>query len=535
MTDTFGVNFLGIMLKHIQFDFSQLNKNLGFNLDEMNFPFDDLFDPSKPIWSHLFKQKFVSIEMLIYYFQDLLLDCWFEKTSTDYKYNILSKEEFIIIFEFYEKLILLRCSENKFKIEANYDQLATICHFCNTNKYYYCPVHNKYYSQSKQFNNNILMPNSVPDDSISRDIIKFPSNHIIYVLNTTEHFKPAKLGLKEQLAYYIPFGNLEDKRYYLAINKPLVQNKRAQFENWIIQYKPRGLLAKAVLKTLTEAINLKLEFGKIYFRKNLGKGFFNETSIDLQELIELSTEDNINPTKLERIIAFLLGNIPEFDASEESNVGCDAITSDILKNNLGTGITGNKKLLMQKSINVFHRHLPNMGSQNIHGVVFNQKHATLVLIKDKMVIAGMNFRQFPHENFSEIVYLAVKTEEQCRGHGTIMMNFAKNLYIQNNIKCIIAYADKQAVGYFKKLGFSETIPLEEEAYESHLKAYSGAVLMGTELIPHISYFTSFENNNLLFHIVRNMITGNDLVCNKKFKQNRKKWVIIQLMTIYISI
>lgn len=514
------------MLKHVNFDFNDLIAN--FNI-KTNFPFNDLFNPSKPIWSHLFKKKFVSIEMLIYYFQDLLLDCWFEESKNDYNYNILSKEEFVIIFQFYEKLVILRCCERNYKIEANYyDELSTICQYCNVNKYYYCPIHNRFYPQANQLNNNILMPDTVPKEWISRDIIKFPSNHIIYVLNTTELFDPAKVGLEEQIGYFIPFGSLEDKRYYLAINKPLVEKKRTQFETWIMEYKPRGFLAKAVLKTLANAINSKLEFGKIYFRKNIGNGFCEKTTIDLQELIELSTEDNINPTKLERVIAYILGNIPEFNASDESQVGCDAITSDILKNNLGKGITGNRKLLMQKSINVFHRHLPNMGSENIHGVVFNQKHVTLVLVKNEMVIAGMNFRQFPHEKFSEIVYLAVKTEEQCRGHGTVMMNFVKNFFIQHNIKCIMAYADKQAVGYFKKLGFSENIPLDKEAYESHLKAYSGAVLMGAELIPYISYFTSFENNNLLFHIVHKMISGNELVFNKELKQNLKKSVIIQL-------
>ena len=46
-----------------------------------------------------------------------------------------------------------------------------------------------------------------------------------------------------------------------------------------------------------------------------------------------------------------------------------------------------------------------------------RKHHSLALIKENNVIGGICFRMFPTQNFAEIVFCAVTSNEQVKVHG----------------------------------------------------------------------------------------------------------------------
>jgi len=79
-----------------------------------------------------------------------------------------------------------------------------------------------------------------------------------------------------------------------------------------------------------------------------------------------------------------------------------------------------------------------------------RKHHSLALIKENRVIGGICFRMFPSQNFAEIVFCAVTSNEQVKGYGTHMMNNLKDYCIRHKILHLLTYADAFAIGYFKK-------------------------------------------------------------------------------------
>eukprot|EP00794_Sanderia_malayensis_P003814 gene3814-4343_t len=100
--------------------------------------------------------------------------------------------------------------------------------------------------------------------------------------------------------------------------------------------------------------------------------------------------------------------------------------------------------------NVFAYQLPRMPREYISRLIFDPKHRTLVLIKDGRPIGGICFRMFPRQNFTEIVFCAVSSNEQVKGYGTHMMNHLKDYHIKHSILNFLTYADEYAIGYFKK-------------------------------------------------------------------------------------
>lgn len=143
-------------------------------------------------------------------------------------------------------------------------------------------------------------------------------------------------------------------------------------------------------------------------------------------------------------------------------------------------------------LNVFSHQLPRMPKEYITRLVFDPKHKTLALVKDKRVIGGICFRLFPTQGFSEIVFCAVSSNEQVKGYGTHLMNHLKDYHTKHGIYNFLTYADEYAIGYFKKQGFTKDISLPKEAYMGYIKEYEGATLMGCDLDPKITYvqFTS---------------------------------------------
>ncbi|EDV26752.1 uncharacterized protein TRIADDRAFT_22087 [Trichoplax adhaerens] len=137
--------------------------------------------------------------------------------------------------------------------------------------------------------------------------------------------------------------------------------------------------------------------------------------------------------------------------------------------------------------NVFSYQLPRMPREYITRLVFDHKHRTLALIKNNRAIGGICFRMFPTQNFSEIVFCAVSSNEQVKGYGTHLMNHLKDYHIKMNVLNFLTYADEYAIGYFQKQGFSKDIKLGKSVYTGFIKDYEGATLMWCPLNPKIVY------------------------------------------------
>ncbi|XP_020817036.1 LOW QUALITY PROTEIN: histone acetyltransferase KAT2A [Drosophila serrata] len=134
---------------------------------------------------------------------------------------------------------------------------------------------------------------------------------------------------------------------------------------------------------------------------------------------------------------------------------------------------------------VFAYQLPEMPREYISQLVFDTKHKTLALIKENQPIGGICFRPFPSQGFTEIVFCAVTMSEQVKGYGTHLMNHLKDYSIQRGIKHLLTFADCDAIGYFKKQGFSKDIKLARPVYAGYIKEYDSATLMHCELHPSI--------------------------------------------------
>jgi len=60
---------------------------------------------------------------------------------------------------------------------------------------------------------------------------------------------------------------------------------------------------------------------------------------------------------------------------------------------------------------------------------------------------------FESQKFTEIVFLAITSQQQVKGFGTRLMNKFKEEMQRRGIEYLATFADNYAIGYFKKLGF----------------------------------------------------------------------------------
>lgn len=134
---------------------------------------------------------------------------------------------------------------------------------------------------------------------------------------------------------------------------------------------------------------------------------------------------------------------------------------------------------------VFGQQLPEMPPTYITRLLYDPMHKTIVLAKKGQAIGGICFRMFPTQGFTEIVFCAISMPEQVKGYGSYLMNHLKDYIMQKGIQHLLAYADCNAIGYFKKQGFSNNIRLARPIYEGYIKEYDSATLMHCELHPGI--------------------------------------------------
>uniref|UniRef100_A0A1A9UTQ4 histone acetyltransferase n=1 Tax=Glossina austeni TaxID=7395 RepID=A0A1A9UTQ4_GLOAU len=177
------------------------------------------------------------------------------------------------------------------------------------------------------------------------------------------------------------------------------------------------------------------------------------------------------------------------NVSRDENVKAEeqqrAIEFHVVGNSLTKPVDKETILWLLGLQSVFAHQLPEMPREYISQLVFDTKHKTLALIKENMPIGGICFRPFPSQGFTEIVFCAVTMSEQVKGYGTHLMNHLKDYSIQKGVLHLLTYADCDAIGYFKKQGFSKDIKLARPVYAGFIKEYDGATLMHCELHPSI--------------------------------------------------
>lgn len=180
-------------------------------------------------------------------------------------------------------------------------------------------------------------------------------------------------------------------------------------------------------------------------------------------------------------------DIPPRDEIVKRQEKLKIIEVHIVGNSLTEPVSKQTMLWLIGLQNVISQQLPFMPKEYITQFIFDPKHRTLALIKDKQPIGGITFRMFRSQGFTEIVFCAVLVELQVQGYGSHLMNHLKDYHIRNNIYHFLTYADKFALGYFEKQGFSKDIKLPKWMYQGYIKLYEGATLMHCELNPKIIY------------------------------------------------
>ena len=192
------------------------------------------------------------------------------------------------------------------------------------------------------------------------------------------------------------------------------------------------------------------------------------------------------------------------------------IRVEVIQNTLHKDIPKQHLLWLVGMQNVYVLQLPRMPKEYIARLVFDPKHKTLALIKNYSAIGGICFRQFPSQNFTEIVFHAVSSNEQVKGYGTHLMNHLKDYHIKCGITNFLTFADEYAIGYFKKQGFTKKISLPTHQYEGYIKEYEGATLMQCCLNPKICYVQLSKVIHRQKEVVQGLIEWKQSKMNKVF-------------------
>lgn len=201
--------------------------------------------------------------------------------------------------------------------------------------------------------------------------------------------------------------------------------------------------------------------------------------------------------------------IPDISSARDESARAEEkhgkIEFHIIGNSMNKRIDKHDYLWLNSLQNVISHQLPRMPKEYITRLVFDPKHRTLALIKNNKPIGGICFRMFPTQGFTEIVFLAITSNEQVKGYGTHLMNHLKDYHIKHNIHHFLTYADEYAIGYFKKQAFSPEITLKEEQYLGYIKDYEGATLMECKLTPKIIHTQLTSVIHIQKEIVKRLI------------------------------
>lgn len=138
--------------------------------------------------------------------------------------------------------------------------------------------------------------------------------------------------------------------------------------------------------------------------------------------------------------------------------------------------------------NVFAKQLPKMPKEYIVRLVFDFKHESIILLDDKgAIFGGVTFCVFKEVRLCEIVFLAISSDHQIRGFGTLLMNRLKTEMQKRGVAFLMTCADNLAIGYFQKQGFHQNILMPAVLYKGYLKDYEGSTLMECLIDEHVDY------------------------------------------------
>ncbi len=186
-------------------------------------------------------------------------------------------------------------------------------------------------------------------------------------------------------------------------------------------------------------------------------------------------------------LGFSKRNLNVQKEEESGEVRFKVITNDGSNENL---------ILLTNLKNIISKQLPKMPKEYIVRLVFDKRHESIVLLKGKTkVIGGVCYRPNFVEKFIEIAFLAISHTEQVKGYGTRIMNKLKDHLKDKGIEYFLTYADNNAIGYFKKQGFSNYIKCPVENWKDLIKDYDGGTLMEACIKANINY--SELSNNLV--------------------------------------
>ncbi len=136
-----------------------------------------------------------------------------------------------------------------------------------------------------------------------------------------------------------------------------------------------------------------------------------------------------------------------------------------------------------------------MPKEYIVRLVFDKNHKSMIIIRSeyqfnsdgKKVVGGVCYRPNKQQEFIEIAFLAISSLEQVKGFGTRLMNKLKDHCKEEGIKYFLTYADNNAIGYFKKQGFSKYVKMPVEQWKDYIKDYDGGTIMEAYINPYIDY------------------------------------------------
>ncbi|KAH7393807.1 histone acetyltransferase GCN5 [Phaeosphaeria sp. MPI-PUGE-AT-0046c] len=139
--------------------------------------------------------------------------------------------------------------------------------------------------------------------------------------------------------------------------------------------------------------------------------------------------------------------------------------------------------------NLFQKQLPNMPKDYIARLVYDRTHLSIAIVKSPLeIIGGVTWREFRTQEFAEIVFCAVSSDQQVKGYGAHLMAHLKD-YVKASspVMHFLTYADNFATGYFQKQGFSKEITLPKSDWMGYIKDYEGGTMMQCSMLPRIRY------------------------------------------------
>ncbi|KAJ3397565.1 histone acetyltransferase [Lobulomyces angularis] len=174
------------------------------------------------------------------------------------------------------------------------------------------------------------------------------------------------------------------------------------------------------------------------------------------------------------------------EEERDGTIEFQAISNDGTRQNLIT-LTGLKNIICKQ--------LPAMPKEYISRLVYDRNHYSLALVKKEpfKVLGGICYRPFVNRKFAEIVFLAIDSSEQEKGYGSRLMSHTKD-YVRfaHDVHYFLTCADNNAVGYFKKQGFTAEITLDKSVWVGYIKDYEGSTLMQCSMLPRVEYLEAYE-------------------------------------------